>query len=478
MRRIIILTLVLATISVYCQDSKKNDLETTKWEGFIKAGKTELKLILKLEVEKCLLEVPAQALMDYPSTKYKVTKDSLFISFSGMLQADFVGKKQADTLITGSWIQSSISYPISLKKKKEYIRPQNPQQPFPYKVENVTYFNKDKSIKFGGTLTTPEKGDKFPVAILITGSGQEDRDETLFGHKPFLIIADYLTRNGIAVLRVDDRGIGETTGKETLSNATSYDFAKDVSAGIEFLKERKEIDPMKIGLIGHSEGGMIASIIGAERKDIAFIVSMAGVGVSGYVILLSQIETRLKKNEIPKQSIDSILAIEKKTLEIFRKEPDNRLAGKMIQKQLSLGLLMKQDSLTQKYFMVTQKDGFTTLNMDELGKRYISRMSPWNRYSMSYSPDSVLNKINTPFLAINGEKDTQVLAKLNLNGFESIFKKYGKKDYKIISYPGLNHFFQHCNTGYMDEVETIEETMSNDVLNDMTNWIKEQIRKK
>ena len=150
----------------------------------------------------------------------------------------------------------------------------------------------------------------------------------------------------------------------------------------------------------------------------------------------------------------------------------------MIQKQLSLGLLMKQDSLTQKYFMVTQKDGFTTLNMDELGKRYISRMSPWNRYSMSYSPDSVLKKINTPFLAINGEKDTQVLAKLNLNGFESIFKKYGKKDYKIISYPGLNHFFQHCNTGYMDEVETIEETMSNDVLNDMTNWIKEQIRKK
>lgn len=478
MRRIIILTLVLATISVYCQDSKKNDLETTKWEGFIKAGKTELKLILKLEVEKCLLEVPAQALMDYPSTKYKVTKDSLFISFSGMLQADFVGKKQADTLITGNWIQSSISYPISLIKKKEYIRPQNPQQPFPYKVENVTYFNKDKSIKFGGTLTTPEKGDKFPVAILITGSGQEDRDETLFGHKPFLIIADYLTRNGIAVLRVDDRGIGETTGKETLSNATSYDFAKDASAGIEFLKERKEINPMKIGLIGHSEGGLIASIIGSERKDIAFIVSMAGVSVSGDVLVLSQIETGLRKNKTPKHSIDSILAIEKRTLDILRKEPDNRLVGKMIQKQLSLKLLMKQDSLTQKYFMVTQKDGFTTLNMDELGKRYITRMSPWFRYFISYTPTSVLNKINTPFLAINGEKDTQVLAKLNLNGFESIFKKYGKKDYKIISYPELNHFFQHCNTGYMDEVETIEETMSNDVLNDMTNWIKEQIRKK
>lgn len=476
MRRLIIFIFVLATISVYSQDLTKINLGTTKWEGFINTGNTEFKLIFDLGVDKCFLAVPAQALMDYPSTKYEIKNDSIKISFSGILQANFVGKKQADTLITGNWIQLNKSYPISLKKKKEYNRPQNPQQPFPYKIENVTYFNKDKSIKFGGTLTIPENGDKFPVAILITGSGQEDRDETLFGHKPFLIIADYLTRNGIAVLRVDDRGIGETTGKETLRNATSYDFAKDVSDGIEFLKQRKEIDPMKIGLIGHSEGGVIASIVGSERKDIAFIVSMAGVGVNGEMLILSQIETGLRKNKTPEQSIDSILAIEKRTLDILLEVPDNRIAGKLIQEQLSLELLEKQDSLTQQYFGVTTKNGLKTLNMEELGKRYIVRMLPWHRYFISYRPTSILNKINAPFLAINGEKDTQVLAKLNLNGFDKIFKNSGKINYKIISYPELNHFFQHCNTGYLDEIETIEETMSTEVLSDMTNWIKEQIR--
>jgi uncharacterized protein len=229
--------------------NQNNPPDFIKWEGVINAGEVKLYLIFKINDEKCFLDVPAQALQDYPASKFRISGDSMNISFSGLIQASFRGINQKDTLIIGNWLQMDKSYPMNLKIKKQYQRPQNPQSPVPLKIENITFSNQDKSIKFGGTLTIPEKGIKHPVAILISGSGQEDRDETLFGHKPFLIIADYLTRNGIAVLRFDDRGIGETTGKETLMKATSFDFAMDVIAGIEYLKSRRDINPKGIGLI-------------------------------------------------------------------------------------------------------------------------------------------------------------------------------------------------------------------------------------
>lgn len=471
---LIFITVLLFSNSCQSSNSFEQKIASTKWEGFLKVGKTDLKLIFKFKEEKCLLEVPAQALVDYPSSEYKVKEDSFFVTFSGIIQASFKGIIQGDTLILANWIQMEKIFPISLKKKSEYNRPQNPIPPFPYKIEDVTYYNQDKSIRFGGTLTIPEKGEKHPVAILITGSGQEDRDETLFGHKPFLVVADYLTRHGIAVLRVDDRGIGETTGKETLLNATSNDFAKDVASGIEYLKKRNDIDSIKIGLIGHSEGGIIASIIGSERNDLAFIVSMAGVGVSGKDFVLSQIETGLKRS-MPQTSIDRIMRFEKKSIEIILNEQNNRSAEVLILQHLSTKWIYDQDSLTQKYFGMKPKDGFQTINLKEVGLRYNRMMQPWFRYLLSYSPDSVCSKIRTPFLAINGEKDKQVLAKLNLNGFVKIFTDCNKTNYKIISYPELNHFFQHCKDGYMEEVESIEETISQDVLSDMTNWINNQI---
>lgn len=471
--------LIFVTVFLFlnsCQSSNNFDKQIlgVKWEGFLKIEKIDLKLVFKFNEEKCLLEVPAQALLDYPSSKFKITKDSLHVTFSGIIQASFNGSIQGDTIILGNWLQIGKVFPISLKKKSEYDRPQNPTPPFPYKIEDVTYFNQDKSIQFGGTLTIPGKGEKHPVAILITGSGQEDRDETLFGHKPFLVIADYLTRHGIAVLRVDDRGIGKTTGKETLLNATSNDFAKDVAAGIEYLKKRNDIDSIKIGLIGHSEGGIIASIIGSERMDIAFIVSMAGIGVSGKDFALSQIETGLKRS-MPQLSIDSIMSFEKKAIEIFLKERNNRTAEVTILQKLSTNWIKNQDSLTQKYFGMEYKDGFQMINLRAVATRYNRMMQPWFRYLLSYSPDFVCSKIKAPFLAINGEKDKQVLARLNLDGFDKIFTDCNKANYKIISYPELNHFFQHCKDGYMEEVELISETISQDVLNDMTNWINSQI---
>ncbi len=472
---IILLVLLFGILS--CSSREQDNRKTsTDWEGWLKVNELELKLIFKLNNERCLLDVPAQAVQNYPSSRYEIFGDSIKITFSGMMKASFVGINQKDTLIVGKWTQMDKSYPINLKRKREYLRTQNPEPPFPYNAENISYFNQVKSIKFGGTLTIPKDETEHPVAILISGSGQEDRDETIFEHKPFLIIADYLTRQGIAVLRVDDRGIGQTTGKETLANATSQDFAMDVIAGIEYLKTRKDINPNQIGLIGHSEGGLIASIVGAMDNNIAFIVSLAGVGVNGDELMLSQIEKSLQRT-VPTQSIDTIMAFEKEAIDIINQESNNRLAEVTILQKLTGKRLVKQDSIVKKYFGMEMRDGVETYNLKVVGERYKRMMLPWYRYLLSYNPQEFLPKVKAPFLALNGEKDTQVLADLNLNGFQNAFVRCGKENYKIIAYSGLNHFLQHCNTGYYEEVETIEETISPEVLYDISTWIKEQIEK-
>lgn len=474
--RITILSILLFGIFLSSGKGQRKDENLTNWDGRIKVHQFELKLIFKLNSEKCYLDIPAQAIQNYPASKLNHLGDSINIAFSGMFEARFEGINDKDVIV-GNWIQLGKNYPLTLRKKKEYSRPQTPKPPFPYEEEVVSYFNQARSVKFGGTLTIPKKGNKHPLAILISGSGRQDRDETIFGHKPFLVIADYLTRQGIAVLRVDDRGIGQTTGKETLGKATSYDFAMDVIAGIEYLKNRKDINHSQIGLIGHSEGGIIASIAGAKRNDVAFIVSLAGVGVTGEKLILSQIEKSLQRS-FPSPSIDSIMTIEKTAIDIINQESNDRLAEVAILRNFTSLRLVNQDSIVKKFYGMKIKDGFETYDLKTTGDRFRKMMLPWYRYLLLYNPSEFLPKVKAPFLALNGEKDTQVLSDLNLNGFRSVFDKYGKRNYKTISYPGLNHFFQHCKTGYFDEMELIEETFSPEVLNDMSTWIKEQIETK
>ena len=475
MRLIIILFLFFGILSCSSRN-QENGKTFSNWEGSIKADEIELNLVFKINKGECLLDVPAQGIQNFPSSKYEVIEDSIYIEFSGIIRAKFVGENQKDTLIIGKWMQMDKSFPMILKRKREYVRPQTPQPPFPYSSENVAYFNCDKSIKFGGTLTIPKEGTKHPVAIVISGSGQQDRDQTIFGHKTFLVIADYLTRHGISVLRVDDRGIGQTTGTETLVSATSYDFALDVIAAIEYLKSRGNINPNQIGLIGHSEGGLIASIVGAKRNDIAFIISLAGVGVNGDRLILSQIEKSLQRT-IKSPSLDSIMIFEKRFIDIINQESNNRLALVTILQTLTSKRLDSQDSIVKKYFGMEIKDGSEVYNIEATGDRYKQLMLPWYRYFLMYDPADYLPKINAPFLALNGDKDTQVLADLNLNGFIDMFDRCGKKNYKTISYPDLNHFFQPSKTGYYEEVESIEETISPEVLNDISTWIKEQVEK-
>src|SRR5690606_38157869 len=229
-------------------------------------------------------------------------------AFSSQIGGGFSGAFNADkTEIIGEWKQGGGTLPLILKRVENEVelkRPQTPKAPFPYLEEKVIYYNSDKSIQYGATLTLPDTNKNVPAVILITGSGQQDRDETLFGHKPFWVIADYLSRNGIAVLRVDDRGVGETTGE--VMNATSLDFAADVLVGIEYLKTHKGIDVKKIGLIGHSEGGVIAPLAAVQSKDVAFIVSLAGLGITGKELVRKQLSDSYKRMGLGVEEIVSL----------------------------------------------------------------------------------------------------------------------------------------------------------------------------
>lgn len=350
-------------------------------------------------------------------------------------------------------------------------RPQTPKPPFPYDEEKVVYYNKDKSIKYGATLTIPKLAKKVPVVILITGSGQQDRDETLFDHKPFWVIADHLSRNGIAVLRVDDRGIGETTGE--VFKATSADFAKDVLVGIDYLKTHPGLDVKHIGLIGHSEGGVIAPLVAVQSKDVAFIVSLAGVGIKGKELIIKQVSDGLTRAGFNKDYVDRMT-----TLYTGMVNLGIQYVNDTTENQLKPAFAKFMEGwMKQQPETFLSQGGFTGPNANT----YINNLaepffSPWMRYLNNYDPASTLTKIKIPVLALDGGKDTQVSAKENLAGFDSLLTRAGNKHFKTMLMPGLNHLFQHAYTGAASEYGKIEETISPEVLDIITQWIQKETR--
>ena len=371
------------------------------------------------------------------------------------IQASYKGEVNVDGKIQGIFTQG-MPLPLNLEKGEfTQNRPQEPKAPFPYLIEDVQFRNKAAGITLAGTLTLPLKGEKHPVVVLVTGSGGHNRDEELMGHKPFWVIADYLTRKGIAVLRYDDRGIGQSEGD--FKAAITTDFATDAEAALDYLKTRKEIDASKMGLLGHSEGGTVAFILAAKNQDVAYVVSMAGTGIKGDSIILKQAELLMKANGM------SDLAWKEQ-------EPvlQNRYALLTQNKN-------REDIRKELYEEVT-KTIPTRMLEDENTKRQIdaeieAMTSPWYIEFLKYDPTSDLKQITCPVFAINGERDIQVTAEMNLSAIESAIKSNGNKNIEVKKYPGLNHLFQHCETCLITEYSQIEETISPEVLQDMADWL-------
>jgi alpha-beta hydrolase superfamily lysophospholipase len=303
----------------------------------------------------------------------------------------------------------------------------------------------------------PESGNNFTAVILITGSGAQNRDEEILGHKPFLVIADYLTRNGIAVLRYDDRGTAQSTGN--FATSTTADFAADAESAITYLKTRAEINPQKIGLIGHSEGGVIAPMVAARSNDVGFIVMLAGSGIRGDALLLLQSEHLGRASGVAE---DILIKNRKLNSEIYNKIVNSE---KAVSQQEIIGLMT-----TQKTELIEL--GASETNIDEMIQvNAVIMTSPWMQYFLRYDPAPALERVKCPVLAVNGTKDLQVPATENLTTISDALKKGGNTNVTIKEYRGLNHLFQECTTGLPAEYGVIEQTFSPEVLKDLTEWI-------
>ncbi len=435
----------------------------TFYEGTI--GTLKFGLQTDNQKQQAAIYIPEQGLFEYALKSPIFRNDSLIADlkeFNVVLSG-----KLGTEIFSGQWKQNGFPAALKLLKVENLSflkRPQNPKAPFPYEVENVKFTNADQSISFGGTLTFPKGKGTFPTVVLITGSGQEDRDETVFGHKPFWVIADHLSRNGFAVLRVDDRGVGETTGEI----GTSADYAQDALAAVAYLKTRKEVNKKKIGLIGHSEGGMIAPLAALASKDVKFMVSLAGVGVSGKELLLQQSDDILKKSGTNETYRGYMHSLNETLYNVIVRLP---LKGD-IQDSLQLAF---NHWLKAQPDAVLGQTGFKS----EQGRKAITRQfgtmnSVWYRYFLKYDPHPILSQIKIPVLALNGSNDLQVAAKPNLEGFEKGLTAAGNKNFKIVELPDLNHLFQKCQKCTMAEYGLLEETFSTKALEIMTAWLKER----
>ena len=386
--------------------------------------------------------------------------DSTLIIQIPVIHASYKGKLNSDNTINGTFTQG-MPLPLNLKKGEASRpkRPQEPQPPFPYRSEEVTVRNERDEINLAGTLTLPEKGTKFPAVVMVTGSGAQNRDEEIMGHKPFFVIADYLTRNGIAVLRCDDRGTAASQG--THATATNEDFATDTEAMVNYLRSRKEINAKKIGIIGHSAGGIIAFIVAQKDPSIAFVVSLAGAGVRGDSLMLKQVELISKSQGMPdavwqgmKPSIRNRYAILQQT----DKTPEE------LQKELYADVT--------KTMSPEQLKDLNTIQ--QLSAQISSMTSPWYLHFMRYDPAQDLKKLKCPVLALNGEKDIQVDAAMNLAAIQERITGNGNKNVTVKAYPNLNHLFQTRKKGTLAEYGQLEETINPEVLKDIIEWIRKQ----
>ena len=438
------------------------------WSGNINVGATELELVIKvkhLENDSihASLDSPDQGVKDIAVSEVIIREDSLIIKVK-KLNASYKGHLINDSTMEGSWKQSGKSFPLNVKKVdkiNELRRPQEPKPPYPYLEQEVSFMNKKDNITLGGTLTYPKGNGPFITVVMVTGSGQQNRDEELMGHKPFKVIADFLTRNGIAVLRIDDRGIGTSGGN--ISTSTTFDFVKDINAAIAFVKKNSFIKASHIGIIGHSEGGLIAPIVASENKKVSFIVLMAGTGVTGSDIILTQSAQIAMAMGKDSASIAEDNAMNKDLYKIATSIDDNAKARTEIEKLLD----KRSQGLSQKEI---EEQGLAFADRERI---MMSLLSPWFKTFLKTDPATYLVKVKCPVLAMNGAKDLQVDANINLPAIENALKQAKNNQYTIKKFDGLNHLFQLCDSGLMKEYSRIEETIHLEVLEYMLRWIND-----
>ncbi|HZF63770.1 MAG TPA: alpha/beta hydrolase, partial [Chitinophagaceae bacterium] len=421
-----LLMMLTTTLFVNAQDI------TGQWNGVLQVQGMQLRVVFNVSKTdngySSTMDSPDQGAKGIPVTNTSFENSKVRFEVANA-RIEYIGELKENKIV-GTFKQGGQEIPMTLSKnavvKEAQKRPQEPTKPYPYYSEDVTFQNTKAGIALSGTLTLPKKEGVFPVAILISGSGPQNRDEELLGHKPFLVISHYLTRNGIGVLRYDDRGVAQSTGD--FKTATSADFATDVESAMAYLKTRKEIHKRKIGLIGHSEGGIIAPMVASKNKDVSFMVLLAGTGIRGDKLLLLQQELIGKALGSSETDIRKTLQTNAKIFETVVTSSDS-LKLRSDLKNLLIDAL--RNDTTAKISDGMTKEEFVSIQVNQIS-------SPWMQYFLKYDPAATLEKVKCPVLAVNGEKDLQVPPKENLDAIKMALKKGGNKNVTIIEFPNLN----------------------------------------
>ncbi len=439
---------------VMTKETKPDEYDFTgSWQGRLNAGAVNLLMVFNIEKPAdgytATMDSPDQCAFGIGVSEV-ITEGTNITLISSQVGGRYEGEINDDGQLAGTWFQSGGAYTCILERKapvEKTMRPQDPVEPYPYTAENITFPDTKAGITLAGTLTIPGGNGPYAAVVMITGSGPQNRNEEIMNHRPFLVIADFLTRNGIAVLRYDDRGIAGSNGD--FNSATSADLKSDAAAAVDYLLSRDDLDISSIGLVGHSEGGMIAPVLAAENNKIDFIVMLAGSAFSGEDILYQQTEALLAAQGINETIVKQNVALAARIYQIIKNNPDDEKAA---------------DELRVFYKSLGASEQDIEANLIQL-------LSPWFRYFLIFTPRSSLEKLTIPVFAAGGSLDLQVPADINLAEIENSLKKAGNTNYTVKKYTGLNHLFQPAQTGLVSEYAQIDITFSEEVLKDMKDWI-------
>lgn len=440
---------------------------TSVWNGTLDAGGMKLRLVVHLisaaDGWSGTMDSVDQGAYGIPLGEVTVGDGEVRFTIP-VIQGTFAGKLDStETKIVGTWSQSGFSLPLELVRANDSSppavdRPQTPIPPFEYRTEDVSFAGGSPGVTIAGTLVIPASAARCPAVVLLSGSGPQDRDETIFGHKPFLVLADYLVRQGIAVLRTDDRGVAESTGD--FGAATTKDFANDAVNAVKYLRTRPEVMASCIGLVGHSEGSITATLAAMElRENVAFVVMLAGIGVPIDEVLIEQARLIMGVEGVSAEQIAANSRVQRVMFDVVRTEPDNAVAAREIREQC-------------EPLLADLGESDRSVIEAAIGPSIELVTSPWFRYLLSYDPVAALRIIRIPVLALAGERDLQVPPHQNVPAIEEALRAGGNLSVETMVFPGLNHLFQTATTGSISEYGVINETVAPAVLEKIAAWVR------
>ena len=472
--RILMSFILLLAFSGHVLVAQEDERLVGSWRGGLEVGGgASLPIVFNISQDADgaftgTMDSPDQGAIGIPLTSVTIEGSSVTVSIQ-VIQGTYTGtlSDEGDQL-SGTWGQGPASLALTLVKgdpSPPPERPQEPKPPYPYSIEEVTFTNTEAGIDLAGTLTIPDGLGPFPGVVLVSGSGPQDRDESLMGHKPFWVLADHLSREGIAVLRFDDRGVGSSSGE--FGTATSEDFTTDALAGASYLEGQDRVAQNQVGIIGHSEGGLIAPLAAIRSEKIAYIVMLAGPGVPGIDILVAQGQLINRAGGTPEVVIEMNSRIQRALADIAREEPDSQKAGPIMRSAMREEIALLPPAIMEAIPESQIGDAAINATVNQFN-------SPWFRFFLHYDPRPILEQVSVPVLAIFGKKDLQVPHELNVPEIEAAFERGNNEAVTVRVLPGLNHLFQQAESGAPSEYQQIEETFNQSALELVSSWILKQ----